>query len=127
MKKLCYFLGSLIFLISCENAANVVCTDHIETLQVQILNAQDEIVILDSTYVSRLSDGSQLQFEIDEFSDMGLYLYMTDEYMDDLSTESESIQFEGFKGTQTISQVFTVKSGICHVEKIAGPDTLRLD
>ncbi len=56
----------------------------------------------------------------------GNYTIMHDGFLEELSPTGETVLVEGTKGNLQFSEEYTFQSGRCHVEKVAGPDTVSL-
>ena len=56
------------------------------------------------------------------------YLVMTDNFTKDFSTTPQTITFTGIKGNAQVTADFEITTDDCkcHINKFAGPDTLRI-
>ena len=56
----------------------------------------------------------------------GTYTIMHDGFHGKISEIEERIIVEGTKGELSLKEDFSFRSGVCHVEKLSGPDTVSL-
>lgn len=56
----------------------------------------------------------------------GDYVIMHDGLFEEISSDQEPAIVVGIKGELSFSQKFVFRSGRCHVQKLAGPDTVSL-
>lgn len=125
MKKLLLFFP---FLISCSTVDDCVCTQEFRFSTVLVLDNNNQPVDSLVTSVKNLSTGETYTFE-DMFLDPGRYIVMTDNYVNSLSQLPSKIEFTGLKDSRTVKEIyqFNTDECNCHINKVSGSDTLRIN
>ncbi|MDZ7690778.1 MAG: hypothetical protein U5K69_06530 [Balneolaceae bacterium] len=118
-------------LLSCSEVEQpVVCTEEFRIYDVTVLSP-DGTPASDFQIEVRDPDNGDL-YEICEgvndcnWTQPGTYVIMHDGFLGKISEEKETIAVTGTKENMIFEQEFEFRSGECHVEKIAGPDTVSL-
>lgn len=113
-----------------DDAQDFACTSEFVILTVNVEHQNGEPVIFDSVAVNRKSDNFLFEFPIEIGFKPGNYILMTDRFLDDLDENGTELLFAGFGDPNELilvaSYEFTVKKGVCHVEKVSGPNTIVL-
>lgn len=126
-------LCSVIFLSRCKEDKPVICTEQFETIPVEIKNAANIPVALDSFKVIRLSDNTDItvKFDPNDFKLMqksGSYPITNDSYQDQLFNENVEVVFTGIKESKIIvNQKYTISADQCHVKLITGDRNIILN
>ena len=106
------------------------CTDEFVVITIEVEDNQGDPVVFDSVAVNRESDNFLFEFSIEINTEPGTYILMTDKYHNDLSNEGTSVLFAGFNDRNSFQLVasyeYSIKKGICHVEKVSGDDVIVL-
>ena len=123
------FLSIMFFNLGCEDNWNCLCTEEFVTYYVTVVDSLGEPV--DSLITSVPNDrGKRYDFGQVEPPPymMGTYVVMTDGFKSDFSSRQGKVFFTGIKNNKTATAEFFFKTDKCncHVNMIAGPDTLVL-
>lgn len=132
------FIGFLVLIIptlqSCSSSKEpVVCTDIFKMINVTVLNQNGEPA--DSVQINVMDKKSGERYEICGGSLSGTcpelrpgrYVIMHDGLRRQLQTKRKNIIVEGTKGNYQFKAEYSIIPTECHVQKIAGPDTLTLN
>jgi hypothetical protein len=84
----------------------------------------------DSVQITVISKESEKVYPCDEYlcneRQPGTYIVMHDGLREKIDEQRETIIVEGEKENLQFKEEFDFRGGECHVEKIAGPDTVSL-
>ena len=84
----------------------------------------------DSVQIAVINKESEKVYPCDEYlcseRQPGIYIVMHDGLREKIDEQGETITVEGTKGNLQFEEEFDFQGGVCHVEKIAGPDTFSL-
>lgn len=132
IKLIAFFSLLAIAYISCSSPEDpVVCTQQFVTIPLEVLEPSGEPAdSVDITVVSK-EDGDTLEICADESISPchgvnGTYIIMHDGFHGEISEDREDVVVTGTKGALYFKEDFAFRSGVCHVEKVAGPDTVSL-
>lgn len=82
----------------------------------------------DSVQITVINEGDDSVYPCDEYlckeSQPGTYTIMHDGFLEDLSSNGETVVVEGVKDSLQFSEEFIFQGDECHVVKLAGPDTV---
>lgn len=103
------------------------CTDEFVTHSVTVHNQNGEPA--DSVNI-QVTNEIGTSFDCDEYlcqeTLVGTYIVMHDGLKERISDSKETFIVVGMKDELQFNEDFVFRSGECHVEKIAGPDTVSL-
>ena len=123
---------SIILLTSCGDSSscleNIVCTEEFRMITVEITDAIEIPVVLDSAYSLHQDAGIQY-FEDDQFFAVseGIYTVWTDAEFDLVEKKGTELIFEGWLNKEkVISQPFLIGHDCCHIELLEGPAEISL-
>lgn len=127
MKKVT-LISILILFLACEGVIKPgACTDQFVTSEVSVQNENGDPVSGVSIEVKLKKSGEVLtsceSAQECEF-EQGVYTIFNDSLMEKVSKNGEKIIVTGTKGSASFSQEFTFGKNDCHIQKIAGPDTV---
>src|SRR5699024_50843 len=122
-----------IFLIQCSTSPQKteVCTQEFITYPIAVLGADGEPADSVQIQVTNKETG-QIDNICSEEQNVcaggnnGRYTIMHDGFHGKISTEGEDILVSGEKGQLQFQAKYTFRSGECHLQKLAGPDTVSL-
>lgn len=125
-------LFSAIVLTSCEQSGtcldNLVCTEELRYISVEVKDNLGNPVTLDSAYTIHKESG--FVFRNEEFLGLfeeGNYIIWSDLEMDRLDKKGSELTFEGWKENQKlISESYKVGHDCCHITLIDGNTQLSL-
>ncbi len=107
----------------------MVCTEQFVTIQLQVTDANNKVVLLDS-YMSKNVDTGQLyklEQETEPSSTNGYYPVLTDSQLDDIKQEGSRILFTGIKaGQEVVSETLLIGHDCCHVAHREGKLSIQL-
>ena len=115
---------------SCSPPATpCICTLEFRIFTVTVVDAAGEPAEGVSISVRRVSDGADLTQPNDLVQGPGVYVIMTDGNGDDVSQDGTAVEVVGTLGDTgfTAEYNFSRDACGCHVNKISGPDTVRLE
>jgi len=106
-----------------------ICTMEYRSIQVNIVDQKNNPVDSVAVTVTKVSDGKMYHWDLQDINHLGLYNVMTDSYTRDFSTTPDTLRLLAEKREAKSSAVFLISTDDCHchIQKISGPDTLRLD
>ena len=123
----CLFLFSILLQGCSQPESPGACTDEFVTHSVTVLNQAGELA--DSVNIQVTNKSGNL-FECDEYlcqeTFIGTYIIMHDGLRERISDSKETFTVVGMKDELQFNEDFVFRSGECHVEKVAGPDTVSL-
>ena len=127
-KSLCWVVGSIalgITAVACDEGAGPICTLEFLVFGVYVVDgAGTTLPGLDYTVtISNLGHEVQVDSTIAPAAD-GWYPLVTDSEGALLGQTGSLVRYEGTNGTLTATGDFLFVAGVCHVEKLSGPDTL---
>lgn len=130
LKFICLILlGSLLFQNCSDSEFITVCTQEFVIHTITVLAPTEEPA--DSVDIKVINKESGEVYPCGE-EDLcreiptGTYIVMHDGFFGDISESGEKILVEGTKDGMQFKEGYIFKSGKCHIEKIAGPDTVSL-
>ncbi|HLR25293.1 MAG TPA: hypothetical protein VK112_05460 [Fodinibius sp.] len=122
-----------IFLIQCSTSPQKteVCTQEFITYPIAVLGADGEPADSVQIQVTNEETGQIYNICSEEQNvcaggNNGRYTIMHDGFHGKISTEGEDILVSGEKGQLQFQAKYTFRSGECHLQKLAGPDTVSL-
>ncbi len=135
--KMLFKLGVLILLsistLSCDdddNCVTVACTEIFVTIEISVVDDNQNPVALDAIEVTDLNTGQDQTIALspEEFTqaqNTGVYPLITDGILGD--NEERRLQFKGFQNNEeVISSDYTVATDCCHIALISGERQLSL-
>lgn len=126
--RILFFLGCLLIIFQSCTEHPVACTDEFVTSAVTVLDPAGEPA--DSVQIEITNKESGDIYPCDEYlcrkQQTGSYIIMHDGLREEISMISETIIVEGIKEELQFRETFRFRAGKCHIEKIAGPDTVSL-
>lgn len=111
-----------------QNSQPKVCTDEFVIHSVTVMNPDNTPADSVQITVTNKESGNTYpcgEYLCQKFHDDS-YIIMHDGFLEDLSSTGEIIVVKGKKDSMQFSEEFTFQGGDCHVEKLAGPDTVSL-
>ena len=105
-----------------------VCTEEYRSIQVCILDQYNRPIDSVTTTITKVNNGKIYYWDPPDINHLGLYYVMTDSYTRDFSTTPDTLRFLAEKRETKTSAIFLISTDECHchIQKISGPDTLRL-
>lgn len=129
-KSLCWVVGSValgITAVACGEGAGPVCTKEFRVFSVFVMDGTGT-GILDLDYTVTISNlGRRVELDSTVLAAAvgdGWYPVMTDAQGSLLGQTGSLVRFEGTNGALTTRGDYLFVAGVCHVEKLSGPDTL---
>lgn len=104
------------------------CTDEFVMHSVTVMNPDNnpadsvDITVTNNESGEIYPCGEYLCEEVQE----GTYTIMHDGFLENLDEDGEIVTVEGMKDNLQFREEFEFRGGVCHVEKLAGPDTVSL-
>ncbi|MGM0545163.1 MAG: hypothetical protein ACQEST_00445 [Bacteroidota bacterium] len=121
------FCLALLLQFCSSNQQPKICTDEFVMLSVTVLDQNNELA--DSVDI-QVTNKSGTIYDCDEYlcqeTSMGTYSIMHDGLREEISDQKEIIIVEGNKDDFRFREDFQFRDDGCHVQKIAGPDTVTL-
>jgi hypothetical protein len=119
----------LLFQYCSNSEPPYVCTNEFVTYTITVLEPNGEPA--DSVEIEVTNKQTGKEYDIcEDFScrgiNSGTYTIMHDGFFGELSETKEIVLVEGTKDDLHFSKDYAFRSGPCHVEKLAGPDTVSL-
>jgi len=98
------------------------------SIQVCILDQHNYPVDSVAATITKVSNGKIYHWDQQDINQLGLYYVMTDSYTRDFSTTPDTLKFLAEKRGAKTSALFLISTDECHchIQKVSGPDTLRL-
>lgn len=129
MKYLIFFCSFLLVSCTSNTSDDCVCTDDLRVFSVVVIDNNNNLVDSLITSVTNPATGKVYNFSDSFPFSEGRYTVMTDEQKDDFTTMQEKILFTGQKNSRTVSAeyFFNTDNCRCHVQKVSGPDTLKIN
>lgn len=135
MRNILLFLSFLSMAATCQKQdvnqseenpcdPDIICTMEFRIINLTIMNADSQMVALDSFYTA--FEGSKVRIEPDTYeSREGVYPVITDGQMNKLSFKGEKVNFVGFRnGKKVVEHQMTVGKNCCHVLLMEGKETV---
>lgn len=128
-----FYIAILIFILingcDTQTADDCVCTAVFAGVGVKVYNQNHQPAILDSTIVKNKSTGKVYTFYNQIAPGGEYYTVMDDTYVNEFETIPEVIIFTGIKDTSKVTGEFLINTDECkcHINKVAGPDTLIIN
>lgn len=119
----------LLFQYCTNTEASYVCTQEFVVHTTTVLEPSGEPA--DSVEIEVTNKQTENEYDVCENNncygiDTGTYTIMHDGFFEELSETKEIVLVEGTKENLHFSEEYTFRSGPCHVQKLAGPDTVSL-
>jgi hypothetical protein len=103
-----------------------ICTDEFRSVMVKVESAWAAPVVVDEVYTTRKSTGEKISYPQDHSS--GYYIVLDDSYQQKLKKDKDIFTFTGRRGGNIIfEETYEIKADACHISKISGKDTIRLN
>lgn len=119
---------------SCSDTYPAVCTDELRIYTVAVMDMQGEPADSVRVEVSSRETGEELDIcgeedicSVHGHGHNGIYVIMHDGFFGEISEVEERLLVVGTREELQFSEEFVFRSGECHVEKLAGPDTVSLE
>lgn len=125
-----FLILTLLLFQYCSNSeAPYACTQEFRIYSVTVLEPSGEPA--DSVEIEVTNKQTGNEYEIcKDYSchgiNTGTYTIMHDGFFEELSETKEIVLVKGAKEDLHFSEEYAFRSGPCHVEKLAGPDTVTL-
>lgn len=120
----------LLFQYCSNSEAPYACTDEFVIHTITVLGPNGESA--DSVEIEVANKQTGKEYDVCEndncfgFNTGGTYAIMHDGFFGELSKIKEILLVKGTKESLHFSEEYAFRSGPCHVEKLAGPDTVSL-
>ena len=120
--------------VSCDdndNCVTVACTEIFVTIEISVVDNNQNPVALDAIEVTDLNSGQDWTIalspeEFAEAQNTGVYPLITDGILGD--NQERRLEFKGFQNNeQVISSDYTVATDCCHIALISGEPRLSLE
>lgn len=106
-----------------NNCDNVICTEVLASVMVQVTDASGNPLGLDEAYTIRTKTGEKITLG-QNMSD-GRYNVLDDTYQPRIANNTETFQFVGVKnGNKVVEENYSIGADCCHVKKISGKDKI---
>ncbi len=135
-------LVSFLFAFSCDDdkkqenekdCSNVPCTKELRTITVNLKDASENPIALDSIKVVREEDGKDITIKSNDFEwglqqKAGSYPLVSDSMQEELKHKKVEVRFKGFLAGKTVADAkFVVGADCCHVWLLEGDNTLIIE
>lgn len=97
----------------CKDCGDVFCTEIFKTIDIEVKNADNEAVILDSFHV--ILNGNRLNLDHSDVYREGTYPLVNDGHMKDLRCKGSDVKFVYFYQEKQGSETFSIGKDCCHV------------
>ena len=124
--KIVFFIA-LLFPSCTTDVNNCACTTEFRTYRIIVIDSSGNPV---DSLVTRITNSSGKEFTSHGSyfpnGTEGKYWIMDDSYKNDFSIRPKTIFFEGTKENESVEAAFLINTDECkcHVNKVAGPDTV---
>jgi hypothetical protein len=132
LHRLILFIGIILFTFSCGKDENTecsgICTEEFRSIAVEITNAGENPVILDSISITDITNNRELDLNSEGDFENGFYTIFNDNLVSQYRNEEINLLFRGFQNEQLlVEETYMVGADCCHVYHISGPLEIVLD
>lgn len=108
---------------------DIMCTYQFVTIQLQLTDANNQPVVLDSFKSTNLDTGQQWELERENVSEPnnGYYPILTDAQLEEIAQEGSRIEFTGIKNSkEVVKALYVIGHDCCHITLISGEQEIQL-
>lgn len=108
---------------------DLICTEQFVTIQLQLTNANNQAVALDSFKSTNLDTGQQWELDQENAPEPnnGYYPVLTDAQMEEIAQAGSRIAFSGKKnGEEVVKALYVIGHDCCHITLISGEQEIQL-